>query len=145
MKNLRERRPALVAILFALAVLLALSATSFAQGRGHGFGRGRGRGPDLFKKCGKFVNCHDARNGRLDGRGPRGVRVGRRFRNDVFFRNRRIRRNNRSVIFVPRNRVRIDRDNDRDFERNEIFRERRENRADRLQQRGVMRHGRGRP
>src|SRR2546423_1057432 len=82
MKNLREPGPALVAILFALAVLLALSATSFAQGRGHGYGRGRGRGADLSWKCGKFVNCHDARNGRLDGRGPnRSTRI---WRNGIF-------------------------------------------------------------
>ena len=142
MKNLRERRPALVATLFALAALLAVSATSFAQGRGHGYGRGRGRGADLSWKCGKFVNCHDARNGRLDNRGPRGVRVGRRFRNDdLLLRNRRVRRNDRGVIFVPRNRVRID----RDLERNEIFRERGQNRVDGLEQRGVMRRGRGRP
>jgi len=64
MKDLRKYRPTLVAILFALALLLAAPTAMFAQGRGHGFGRGRGRGPDLNKKCGKFVNCHDARNGR---------------------------------------------------------------------------------
>jgi len=141
----RQFRNVASALLFAMVLILVVPAMSFAQGRGHGFGRGRGRGPDLFKKCGKFVNCHDARNGRLDGRGPRGVRIGRRSRDDIFLRNRRIRRNNRSVIFVPRNRVRIDRDNDRDFERNQIFRERRQNRVDRLEQRGAMRHGRGRP
>jgi len=45
-------------------------------------GRLDGRGQNLSWKCGKFVNCHDARNGRLDGRGPRLNRVG--FRNRVF-------------------------------------------------------------
>ena len=145
MKDLRKYRPTLVAILFALALLLAAPTAMFAQGRGHGFGRGRGRGPDLNKKCGKFVNCHDARNGRLDGRGPRGIRVGRRFRNDnIFFRNRRFRRNNRSVIFVPRGRVIINR-GDRDFDRDQFLPERRQERFDRFEQRDMRRHGRGRP
>lgn len=52
--------------------------------------------PNYNKKCGKFVNCHDARNGRLDNRGPRGDRVGyansrsRRYRNNNgYWRNRR--------------------------------------------------------
>src|SRR6266446_7348004 len=52
---------AVVSLLFVIAV----PAASLAQGRG------RGRGPDFSKKCGKFVNCHDAREGRWDGRGPR--------------------------------------------------------------------------
>ncbi|HEY8203758.1 MAG TPA: hypothetical protein VIF81_03440 [Pyrinomonadaceae bacterium] len=124
MKNLRRRRSVLAAIFFALAVLLALPAMSFAQGRGHGYGRGRGRGPDLEKKCGKFVNCHDARNGRWDGRGPRGSRVG-------IFRNRRV---NNGVIFFPRGRNRrVDRDGDGDFDRNDVLLGR------------MRRHGRGRP
>jgi len=52
----------------ALVLLLGLSIASPALGQG----RGRGRGHNGFdKKCGKFVNCHDARDGRWDGRGPR--------------------------------------------------------------------------
>src|SRR5215467_101383 len=51
---------------FVLVLLLALPTISFAQGRGNG----RGAGPNLDKKCAKFVNCHDARDGRWDGRGP---------------------------------------------------------------------------
>ena len=75
---------------FALGALIVCvaSATSFAQGRGRGLGRGRN--VDVFSngrdarsdpvntrrrnqdwKCNVFVNCHDARDGRLDGRGPR--------------------------------------------------------------------------
>jgi hypothetical protein len=54
------------ALLFALALIFALPIISAAQGRGNG----RGQGPNLDKKCAKFVNCHDARDGRLDGRGP---------------------------------------------------------------------------
>ena len=82
MKKLRAWRPTLTAILFALAVLMVMPVISLAQGRDHGYGRGRGRGADLSWKCGKFVNCHDARNGRLDGRGPnRSVGV---WRNGIF-------------------------------------------------------------
>src|SRR6185503_2173668 len=33
-------------------------------------GRGRGHSNE-DKKCAKFVNCHDASEGRWDGRGPR--------------------------------------------------------------------------
>ena len=91
------------AFLLGLIVLLAIPAVSFAQGRG----RGRGRGPDLDRKCGKFVNCHDARDGRWDGRGPNRDR-------DIF--GRRIRRNRDRDIFGRR----IDRDGDGDFDRNDV-------------------------
>ena len=53
---------------FASILVLVLPIISFAQGRGNG--KGNGSGPDLDKKCAKFVNCHDARDGRWDGRGP---------------------------------------------------------------------------
>ena len=50
----------------ALAVLVVVGASFEARGQG----RSRSaRGLD--KKCAKFVNCHDASEGRLDGRGPR--------------------------------------------------------------------------
>lgn len=49
---------------FALMVAIALPSATLGQGRG------RGRGD----KCDKFVNCHDARDGRVDGRGPRSDR-----------------------------------------------------------------------
>ena len=64
MIKLRQLRGAF-AILFTLAVLMVMPAISLAQGRGYGNGRGRFRN-DQSWKCGKFVNCHDARNGRLD-------------------------------------------------------------------------------
>lgn len=109
-------------ILFVLMVVLAMPLVSFAQGRG----RGRGRGPDLDRKCGKFVNCHDARDGRWDGRGPRSSRVGRRI--DIF-RDRRV---NRDDIFFPRGRNRrIDRDGDGDFDRIDVLLGRRQRRVDR--------------
>ena len=49
-----------------LLLIIAVPATSFGKDRGK-----RGRGRDWNdRKCGKFVNCHDARDGRWDGRGP---------------------------------------------------------------------------
>jgi len=79
-----------IAIL-ALMLALTLPLTAFGQGHGHG----RGRGPDLGKKCGKFVNCHDAREGRWDGRGPK---------QDSFFHNgNSFRRNHRDRRFRGKN------------------------------------------
>jgi len=84
----------------ALLIVSAFSAAVLAQGRGRGVGLGRrsdvfadrgnargrqwdNRGAVQDWKCGKFVNCHDARNGRWDGRGPK-LSSNRRSRNDVF-------------------------------------------------------------
>ena len=53
-------------VIAVLAVLVVISASFEARGQG----RGR-RASGLDKKCAKFVNCHDASEGRLDGRGPR--------------------------------------------------------------------------
>lgn len=81
----------LTAMLFALIVAIAAPATAVAQGNGHGRGRGNAhdRGSDhdnnrrsnYNKKRAKFVNGHDARDGRLDGRGPNRLGV---WRNGVF-------------------------------------------------------------
>lgn len=64
----------------ALLLVIAVPATSFGKDRGR---RGRGRDFDN-RKCGKFINCHDARDGRWDGRGPR-----RNFSRWVWRNNRR--------------------------------------------------------
>ena len=77
MKSLFSKK-LLGAAALVLMLILSVSADALAQGRGHGRGRG---GFDGFNgKCGKFVNCHDARNGRWDGRGPRRRRELRRAR-----------------------------------------------------------------
>src|SRR5689334_6043909 len=61
MKITRRESRLLTTILFGIVLLFALPTVSIAQGRG--------RGSNWDKKCGKFVNCHDARDGRWDGRG----------------------------------------------------------------------------
>ncbi len=62
-------RRSLLLILFS--VVVAWPLTTFGQGRGRGIGRGIG----LERKPAIFVNGHDARDGRFDGRGPQ---IGRR-------------------------------------------------------------------
>lgn len=115
MSILRTRMNAPVAILFALIVTMTLPIISFAQGRGNG----RGPRSNLDKKCAKFVNCHDARDGRLDGRGPGAIQVGQQSDVDIF-RNRRDRRDRDDEVFSPRSRNRrIDRDGDGDVDRDD--------------------------
>ena len=131
MSILRTRMNAPVAILFALILTMALPIISSAQGRGNG--RGRGPGSNLDKKCGKFVNCHDARDGRLDGRGPGAIQVGQQSDADIF-RNRRHRRDRDDEVFYPRSRNRrVDRDGDGDVDRDDeiLGRQGRNRRVDR--------------
>ena len=78
MFNLRTLRFALLITTLAVVVNLALSDETFAKQR-------RGRFND--KKAGKFINGHDARDGRWDGRGPR-ARFGDRRGRDGRFRFR---------------------------------------------------------
>ena len=68
----------LLGILLVGIVITFASSDAMAQGRGR-------RASNSDRKCGKFVNCHDARDGRWDGRGPN-RRTG--FTN-IFRRNRR--------------------------------------------------------
>jgi hypothetical protein len=51
--------------ILVLSLLMVVSVATDAMGQG----RGR-RASQRDKKCSKFVNCHDARDGRWDGRGP---------------------------------------------------------------------------
>ena len=77
-------------VLGGLAVLILMSASYEAQAQG----RGRGRDESKWdKKCAKFVNCHDASEGRVDGRGPR------RGNDDDSWNWRRIRRDRDSDRF----------------------------------------------
>ncbi len=94
-------------VVLGLLMLLSVSVDTMAQGRGRRVSRSD-------KKCSKFVNCHDARDGRWDGRGPN-RRISSRDR--FFRRNRRNRDSDR--------RIRIRRDRDRDFDRDRVWRHRR--------------------
>ena len=92
--------------LLGLLMILSSSVDTMGQGRGRRVSR-------TDKKCGKFVNCHDARDGRWDGRGPnRRAGIGDR----LFRRNRRDRDSDR--------RIRIRRNRDRDG-RDRVWRHRR--------------------
>lgn len=88
-------------LVVGLVILFGASSGAMGQGRGRG-------GSHFDKKCEKFVNCHDARDGRWDGRGP-----DRRSRfTDNFRRHRRHR--DRDFDRISRR----DRFRDRDWERN---------------------------
>jgi len=131
MKHLKNRQNSFGIIVIGLLLALAIPATALGQDRGRGQWRRqvgntgwptRTRSLSRYdKKCAKFRNCHDASDGRWDGRGPRGSRVSnilttrvRRNRhfdnNDLVLRNRRNRevRNN----FLRRDRRRGRRVND---------------------------------
>ena len=74
----------------ALGLLMMLSVATDTMGQR----RNRRVFRNSDRKCGKFVNCHDARDGRWDGRGPRrdrdGFSLGR-----IFGRSRRDRDDDR--------------------------------------------------
>ena len=129
MKILKRNRKSLLLVLVSVFVFAALPTVTSAQGRGRG----------QQKKHIKFVNGHDARDGKWDWRGPRGARVGQRIRNgQVFFPGRRVNRGN--VILVPRNRSwRVDRNGDGIVDRNDYFLGRQQNRLQRLERRQTRR------
>jgi hypothetical protein len=96
-----------------LGILVVSFLITIASTDAMGQRRGR-RNSHLDKKCAKFVNCHDARDGRWDGRGPN-RRAG--LTSSIFRRNRRDRDND----IVSRRR----RGRDRDFDHNRNWRHRR--------------------
>ena len=66
-------------VVVGLLMVFGMSSDARAQGRGR-------NGSHMDRKCEKFVNCHDARDGRWDGRGPRRDVNGT---NNGFWRHRR--------------------------------------------------------
>ena len=82
--------------------ILVLGLMLFVGMSTDAMGQGRGRGRGLDKKCDKFVNCHDARDGRVDGRGPNRDRDDR-FGN-IFRRSRRNRDRDRDDRWERRRR-----------------------------------------
>ena len=91
-------------VLLVLVMILSVTYEAMGQGRGR-------RVSHEDKKCGKFVNCHDARDGRWDGRGPNG-RV--RYSDHYSRRTRRMRHRDRDYDRTVRHRRNRDRDFDRD-------------------------------
>jgi hypothetical protein len=101
MKHLKNRQNVFGIIVIGLLLAITVPATALGQGRGRGHDKGNignigwptrtRRLSNYDKKCAKFKNCHDASEGRWDGRGPRGNRVstilGRRHRNRRFDNN----------------------------------------------------------
>jgi hypothetical protein len=87
-------------VVVGLVIFFGASSDAMGQGRGR-------RVSHMDRKCEKFVNCHDARDGRLDGRGPNRDSG---FTN-IFRRQRRHR--DRDLDRVSRR----DRNRDRDWER----------------------------
>jgi hypothetical protein len=85
MPKLRTLPLTLLITVLAIVANMALSDETFAK-------QGRGRGRFNDKKAEKFINGHDARDGRWDGRGPRDRFGDRRFRDGGFrFGDRRFR------------------------------------------------------
>ena len=143
---LRNGVCALKPILLAVILIPVLPLASYAQGKG--------REKNLDKKCAKFVNCHDASDGRWDGRGPAATQTGNpdRYsdpnRYPDIYRDRRDRNRDRDDYIYRRTRDRrMNRDRDRDdegnFDRHEAWRRRHERRerAERRARR-VRRHDR---
>ena len=89
-------------VVLSLLIVLGVASDALGQGRGR-------RASHMDKKCEKFVNCHDARDGRWDGRGPRR----RASWTDNDFRRHRRHRDRDDM-----NHRRRHRDRDRDDDRN---------------------------
>ena len=73
-------------VVLGLLLMLAMPGTAFGDNRDRGDNDRNRRGQHNQwnkhnRKCGKFVNCHDARNGRWDRRGPRRWQANNRWRN----------------------------------------------------------------
>ena len=91
MRNSNGIKCLLTTIMLTVLLGVMIPDTASGQGRGRGHRRG-GIFGSSHNKCGKFVNCHDARDGRWDGRGPRRDSLG-----NLIFRNRRNRNRNRNL------------------------------------------------
>ena len=108
--KVKARKNLISIAVFALLFMIAMPATALADNWDRGRrGRDRDReGRDWSRyqrKCGKFINCRNARDGRWDGRGPRRFRVNNRWwnrdRDDWAWRNnsrRNSHRNDRRFI-----------------------------------------------
>ena len=113
MNRSKNRQNSLGTIVIGLLLAMVIPATALGQGRGRGQGRRHDENTGwptrttslskYDKKCAKFRNCHDASQGRWDGRGPRGSRVSNILTTRVRHRNRHF-DNNDLVLRNRRNR-----------------------------------------
>lgn len=105
-----NKRTAIWAAVLTLIFAVGIPSAALAQGRG----KGKGRGQD--KKAEKFKNGHDARDGRWDGRGPRGDRNDRYDDDDDY-------RYDNDDYRYGRNRRSSSRNNDGYYDRTEVRRQ----------------------
>jgi len=113
MKVKQKKQNLIAVVVLGLMFMVAMPVTALGDNRDKGRrGHSRGQNRDWNKhqrKCGKFVNCHDARAGRVDGRGPNRLRSNRRWRNRdrdnlvLRNRNRRVFDSNGRRVLVRRN------------------------------------------
>ena len=108
MKATKKRQNFFAITMMALLLALATPATGLGQGRWRSRNNGNWSNRNWTrhnnKKYGKFVNGHDARDGRWDNRGARGDRVGNMaLRNRIRERNRSFNNNNADWRNVRRN------------------------------------------
>jgi hypothetical protein len=108
MKHSRIKGNFFAVALMALLLALSVPATSLARDRHSRDDRDNRSWSKHNRKCGKFVNCHDARDGKWGKHGARGNRVG-----NIVWRNRirnRVSNNNNFPLnrrYLPR-RIRVD-------------------------------------
>ena len=131
-----KRNRNIMLVLASSFLLVTLPAITMAQGRGRLHRR------DMSWKCRVFVNCHDARDGRLDGGGPRANRVA--FRNQVLASRNRRHMRLRDFDNEDRFRERRIRPRNRDFDNDEFFRQERMRGRDREFGNNDLFRGRGR-
>ncbi|MBC8029992.1 MAG: hypothetical protein H7Z16_07760 [Pyrinomonadaceae bacterium] len=115
MKVTRGRQNLISVVVLGLLLMLAMPGTAFGDNRDRNDRNRRGQNNEWNRhnrKCGKFVNCHDARSGRWDRRGPRRARINNRWRN----------RNRDNWAWQNRNRSRFDRNGRRLIVRRSNFR-----------------------
>lgn len=96
MTGTRKIQKLVIGLALAMMLIAAVPTSSLGKDKHGRRWRNRDNRDDSSwsrrnRKCRKFKNCHDARDGRWDGRGPRGDRVGNNVWRD---RNRRSRWDN---------------------------------------------------
>ena len=84
MRIAKRKQNLFLVVVAGVLLTLGLPAAAFAAPQGYGYDHGFNKGQ---RKCEKFVNCHDARDGRWDGRGRRADRRWNYVRRDRVYYN----------------------------------------------------------